>query len=67
MSFGYEFIEYIAGLHNCEIEIIDTTKEIRQKEVVEDFVQVMTVFSCKFQGKQAKRAREIIKELAESQ
>ena len=35
MSFGFELIEYIASLYNCEIEIIDNTEKSEQQELVE--------------------------------
>ena len=65
LRFGFELIEYIASLYNCEIEIIDTTKKSEQQELVEDLVQIITVFSCKLQGKRANKARKMIKELIE--
>lgn len=34
-------------------------------EMVEDLVQIITVFSCKLQGKRAKRTKQMIKELIE--
>lgn len=33
--------------------------------MVEDLVQIITVFSCKLQGKRAKRTKQMIKELIE--
>lgn len=48
--FGFELIEYIADLYGCTIEIIDTTKKTEQQELVEDLVQIITIFSCKLQG-----------------
>src|SRR5574344_223842 len=65
LRFGFELIEYIASLYNCEIEIIDTTKKSEQQELVEDLVQIITVFSCKLQGKRANKARKMVKELIE--
>lgn len=32
-------------------------------ELVEDLVQIITVFSCKLQGKRANKARKLVKEL----
>ena len=32
---------------------------------MEDFVQIITVFSCKVQGKRANKARKLVKELIE--
>jgi len=33
--------------------------------LVEDLVQIITVFSCKLQGKRANKARKLVKELIE--
>ena len=65
LRFGFELIEYIASLYNCEIEIIDNTEKSEQQELVEDLVQIITVFSCKLQGKRANKARKLVKELIE--
>ena len=61
--FGFEIIEYLASLHGCDIEIIDNTQKTEQEELVEDLVQIITVFSCKLQGKRAHKAKKLIKEL----
>lgn len=64
--FGFELIEYVAELYGCEIEIVDTTEKTEQEELVEDLVQIITVFSCKLQGKRANKAKKMIKELTEN-
>lgn len=63
LRFGFELIETIANIHNCKIEIVDTTQKSEQQELVEDLVQIITVFSCKLQGKRAHKAKEMIQEL----
>lgn len=65
LRFGYELVEYIASLYNCEIEIIDNTEKSEQQELVEDLVQIITVFSCRLQSKRANKARKLVKELIE--
>lgn len=65
LRFGFELVEYIASLYGCEIEIIDNTEKSEQQELVEDLVQIITVFSCKLQGKRANKARKLVKELIE--
>ena len=65
LRFGFELVEYIASLYNCEIEIMDNTETSEQQELVEDLVQILTVFSCKLQGKRAGKARKLVKELIE--
>jgi putative resolvase len=56
---------YLASLYNCEIEIIDNTEKSEQQELVEDLVQIITVFSCRLQGKRANKARKLVKDLIE--
>ena len=67
LRFGFELIEYIASLYNCEIEIIDNTEKSEQQELVEDLVQIITVSSCKLQGKRANKAKKLIRELIQEE
>ena len=50
-----------------QIEIIDNTEESEQQELVEDLVQIITVFSCKLQGKRANKAKKLIRELIQEE
>ena len=65
LRFGYELIEYIATLYNCDIEVIDNTEKTEQQELVEDMIQIITFFSCKLQGKRANKTKKMIQELIE--
>ena len=64
LRFGFELLETIATIHGCKIEIVDTTRKSEQQELVEDLVQIITVFSGKLQGKRAHQAKKMIQELA---
>ena len=66
VGFGFELIEYLASLYNCEIEIVDNTEKSEQQELVEDLIQIITVFSCRLQGKRANKTRKLVKELIDS-
>ena len=61
--FGYELFENIAYSYGVSIEVIDNTEKTEQQELVEDLVQIITVFSCRLQDKSAKKTKEMIKEL----
>ena len=50
-----------------QIEIIDNTEESEQQELVEDLVQIITVFSCKLQGKRANKTKKLIRELMQEE
>jgi len=65
LRFGYELIESICAKYGTEIEIIDNTERTEEQELVEDLIQIVTVFSCKLQGKRANKAKKMIKELLE--
>lgn len=66
IRFGYELIENLCEKYGTTIEIIDNTEKTEEQELVEDFIQIVTVFSCRFQCKRANKAKKMIKELSEN-
>ncbi|MGL5245839.1 MAG: IS607 family transposase [Sarcina sp.] len=66
VRFGYELIKNICEFKCVDLEIIDNTEKSEEEEVVEDLIQIITVFSCRLQGKRAKKTKEMIKELVEN-
>ena len=46
---------------------IDNTEKSEQQELVEDLVQIITVFSCKLQGKRANIAKKLVRELIQEE
>lgn len=63
LRFGFELVENICKLYDVEIEIIDNTEKTEEQELVEDLVQIITVFSCKLNGKRANRLKKIAREV----
>ena len=63
IRFGYELIENLCNKFGTTIEVIDNTEKTEQEELVEDLVQIITVFSCRLQGKRANKAKKMIQEL----
>ena len=43
------------------------TEKSEQQELIEDLVQIITVFSCKLQGKRANKAKKLIRELRQEE
>lgn len=66
VRFGFELIENICKKYGCIIEIIDNTEKTEEQELVEDLIQIVTVFSCRLQGKRANKAKKMIKEFTEN-
>ena len=66
IRFGYELIENLCDKYGTTIEIIDNTEKTEEQELVEDLIQIVTVFSCRLQGKRANKAKKMIKELIEN-
>lgn len=65
IRFGYELIENLCNKYGTEIEIIDNTEKTEEQELVEDLIQIVTVFSCRLQGNRANKAKKMIKKLME--
>lgn len=63
LRFGFELIENICHKFGVEIVIIDSTEKTEEQELVEDMIQIVTVFSAKLQGKRANKAKKMIKEM----
>lgn len=66
VRFGYELIDNICQSKGVDIEIIDNTERTDEEEMVEDLIQIITVFSCKLQGKRSKKTKQIIEELTKN-
>lgn len=62
IRFGYELIENLCHKFGTTIEIIDHTEKTEQQELVEDLIQIITVFSCRLQGTRANKAKKMIQE-----
>lgn len=65
LRFGFELIENLCNKYGTTIEIIDNTQKIEEQELVEDLIQIITVFSCGLEAKRANKAKKIIKQLLE--
>ena len=65
VRFGFELIEYFAALNNVKIEVLDKVDKNQDEELVEDLVQIITVFSCKIQGKRKGKTRQMLSEFSQ--
>ena len=65
LRFGFELVEYFAKLNNVSIEVLDKVDKTQDQELVEDLVQIITVFSCKIQGKRKKKTKELMREFSQ--
>lgn len=63
VRFGFNLLSNIFAHFNTEIEVIDNTEKNEQEELIEDLVQVITVFGARISGKRAHKAKEIVNEL----
>ena len=63
LRFGYELLEDLFARFGTTIEIVDNTEKTENEELVEDLIQIITVFSARLQGKRAHKAKKMIEEL----
>jgi predicted site-specific integrase-resolvase len=66
LRFGFELVEYFAKLNNVSIEVLDKIDKTQDQELVEDLVQIITVFSCKIQGKRKKKTKDLMNEFSQN-
>ena len=66
VRFGFELIENLCEKFGVIVEVIDSSEKTEEQELVEDLIQIVTVFSCRLQGKRANKAKKMIKELVEN-
>ena len=66
LRFGFELVEYFAKLNNVSIEVLDKIDKTQNQELVEDLVQIITVFSCKIQGKRKKKTKDLMHEFSQN-
>ena len=60
LRFGFELVEYFSKINNVSIEVLDKINKTQDQELVEDLIQIITVFSCKLQGKRKTKTKEIL-------
>lgn len=60
LRYGYELVEYFAKLNNVEIVVLDKVSKSSDQELVEDLIQIITVFSCRLQGRRRKKTKEML-------
>ena len=65
LRYGFELIEYFATLNNVRIKVLDKINKTEDEELVEDLVQIITMFSCKIQGKRNSKTKKILEEIKE--
>ena len=65
LRYGFELIGYFAALNNVKIRVLDKINKTEDEELVEDLEQIITVFSCKIQGKRKSKTKKILEEIKE--
>ena len=57
LRFGFELVEYFSKINNVSIEVLDRVNKTQDEELVEDLIQIITVFSCRLQGKRKAKTK----------
>ena len=65
LRFGFELVEYFASLNDVKIEVSDKIDKNQDQELVEDLVQIVTVFSCKIQGKRKAKTKDLLNDFSQ--
>ena len=65
VRFGFEILQKVAELHNTQIVVLDNEDKTKEQELVEDLMQIITVFSYRLHGKRAAKTKQLMKDLVE--
>ena len=63
LRFGFELLVQVFSSYGVANEIIDNTEKTEEHELVEDLIQIVTVFSSRLQGKRVNKAKKMLREL----
>lgn len=66
MRFGYEMFESICKMHNVQIIVLDQSNKELEKELLDDFISLITSFSGKIYGKRSHKNKKIIEILKDT-
>lgn len=63
VRFGFELLETVCKLNDCEIEIVDNTPKINEEELINDLVKVVNVLGSDLKGEQSKLVKQFVEDL----
>ena len=63
VRFGFELLETVCRLNDCEIEIVDNTPKTNEEELVNDLVKAVNVFGSELKGEQSKLIKQFVEDL----
>lgn len=61
--FGFELIQLLCDLHDVEIEIIDNSEQIKEEELANDLIQIVTLFANRLYGSRSKKTKTLIERI----
>ena len=63
VRFGFELLETVCKLNDCEIEIVDNTPKTDEEELINDLVKVINIFGSELKGEQSKLVKQFVEDL----
>lgn len=63
VRFGFELIEYLCEINDIEIEIIDNSTVSKEQELIDDLIQIITVFANRLYGQCSAKTKKLIDEV----
>ena len=65
VQFGFELIQLLCDLHDVKIEIIDNSERSNDEELMDDLLEITTVFANKLYGSRSKKTRTLIERVSD--
>lgn len=65
VRFGFELIQLLCDLHDVDIEIIDNSERRKDEELIDDLIQIITMFANRFYGSRSKKTKALIERVSD--
>ena len=63
VRFGYEILEHLCNRHGTNIETIEKIEKSEEQELVEDLINIVTVFNVRLNGKRSHSRKKLMENL----
>ena len=65
VGFGFELIQLLCDLHDVDIEIIDNSERSKDEELIDDLIQIITIFANRLYGSRSKKTKTLIERVSD--
>lgn len=65
-EYGFELIEHLCSINNIGIEIIEKNTQSQEKDLINDLLQLTTIFANKLYGQRSNKTKKLIDKIKQN-